>query len=523
MRKSSPGSGQITAPGASAPCQVIPLHGSRRYQVTGTPDATSWVWSSTPGLVIGEPDDAGTVEVTGQAASNAAGDQVLTVTIGATDSISLAITVVKVTSITTTIAATALPAAGLAAFNAIQPPVPDRGPVVFTSTETTEVFPASRDNTVLVLLRGSPLAVPLQADLTPPGIASWEAVRDPGDTLAAHHLQPALPTLTAGLGATATVGTDAAGAFAIRCYARCTCGQRHDDLKRVLRLVLVHAEITADRTAVSSSAFWAPGQVASLFDRHRNITDLITGAENLITLNADIRLISGGAQGRLYLGDPEDSAVTGFWCNTVRPPPSGADITGTYTNGRQVRVAYAAQLSRPHRAPPQYSDPALVTPIVPPLLDGSRDDGVGEPGDIKLAGSMTETSSTNNAPGWTLTATGEDLPNVPVPLYHPVSGTDTLTRVQLDTQFRAGLYLWSKSAPWVIGIAGTIDWGLAGDLSIQVTSENDDDHWAVPTVNAPLQTTRGPLTGGGQVRPADQAGICVWPPCSLNHLAMFTY
>jgi hypothetical protein len=274
----------------------------------------------------------------------------------------------------------------------------------------------------------------------------------------------------------------------------------------------------ADRTAVSQLSFWDGAKGRGPFDFNRMNTALVEKAEpNLITFSADIRLISGGPDGRRYLTD-DDSAVRAFWCNTSLRPRGDAEMHGLYTGGRQVRSRYAVAPSRMQYRPEVYASPVPL--LEWPILDASEP--VDIPEKIKLSNARTSNSTGNVPPGWILTVSGEDLPNDDLPLLHPADRTQTLTRLSLNTQFLAGIYLWSVSAPWVIGIVATTRWEVQADISFQAPADLEDETWTYIVHVAPYVAKQNAVLID-PVRPANQVGISAWPPGNTAHLAKLTY
>lgn len=514
---------RIAADDGGTPCTVVAHGGQRRYRVEGTLTGNpACQWTCGAGLAITGPADQPVVEVTGLFLSDSAGDQQLTVVVNNADTLTIALTVASVTEITTTIKAT--PPVG-SALDITQKynkqnnvkPIADRPDQAFTSTRSSENFPPAFDKTkVLVLLRGRFPDLPLTARAEP-GAAqvAWEAARDPGDTLA-QYMKPPLPTLTPGATGTATLATDATGSFAVRAYVTCGCGRRHADLTIVLLVVMVQAELVKDRTKVSDDGLWAPGRSLSapFVNAGNGEAQFVdSGSPPWIDLDADFRLISGGSDGRRYIRDLNE-AIRGYWCNNITRQAGEAELTGTYTQNHTYRVLYAAKAGSASH-PTLYGPNDPLTDIGGPIWDGT---GTCDPPDAMfLAGASTDVASNDAPPGLLITARADDAPNDFVPLYHPSGRASELVHFKVDMRFTAAFYLCSQSAPAVIGIACTIGWRVQAEFDYQPPAAPGDT-WRAQARKIPHVTKTAALPLD-PVEPADRAGIMLWEPGSVDHLA----
>ena len=104
-----------------------------------------------------------------------------------------------------------------------------------------------------------------------------------------------------------------------------------------------------------------------------------------------------------------------------------------------------------------------------------------------------------------------------------------MTQFRLDHSFRAGFCVWTESAPWIIGVVATIDWSVEGACAITAKVAIPDDrdyasreYWKDRITEQPMvkrQETKKYMP----MAPADAAGIEVWPPGNLSHMARRTY
>jgi hypothetical protein len=522
------GQPRIAAGDGGAPCSVVPyINGSRRYRIegalTGNPACQ---WTCTAGLRIA-PGQATqpVVEVTGLFPSDSAGDQQLTVVVNKKDRLTIALTVVSMTDITTMIPAT--PAVGTAQ-RAVQeyndrndvPPIPPRLDPTFSSTRNSESFPPAFDKTaVLVLLRGRFPDLSLRVRAEPAAApTTWEAARDPGDTLP-EHKEPLLPTLTPKTTGEAGLATNATGSFAVRAYATCGCGRRHTDLTIVLLVVMVQAELVKDRSAASDAGLWNTSRPLGPVRSDHGLGEATFASDptvNSMNLDADFHLISGGADGRRYISDL-DGAIRGYWCNNIVRRKGEAELTGTYSGGQTVRALYAARLNHGAR-PVNYGPNDIPDDIGGPIWDGTFP--CDPPDSVRLANATTQVSANNVPKGLLITGQAGDAPSDGVPLYYPYDNTSTLTKLTVDMRFMAAFYLCSQSAPAVIGIACTIPWRLEAEFLYQPPSNPDEPNaqWAAYPVRTP-HTIKFPTLALDPVQPADRANIMVWEPGSVDHMA----
>jgi hypothetical protein len=516
---------RIAAGDGGTPCSVVPHGAQRRYRVegalTGNPACQ---WTCGAGLAIaGGQADQPVVEVTGLVLSGSAGDQYLTVVVNNAETRTIALTVASMAEIATTIKAT--PPVGTAlditqkySKQNGQPLIPDRPDQTFTSTRSSENFPSAFDKTqVLVLLRGRFPDLPLTARAVP-GAAqvTWEAARDPGDTLR-QHKDPALPTLTPRAAGTATLATDATGSFAVRAYVACGCGSRHADLTTVLLVVMVEAELVQDRTRVSDDGLWDPGRsrFGPFATAGNGEAQFVDNAEiPFIELDADFRLISGGPDGLRYIRDLNE-AIQGYWCNNIIRKIGEADLTGTYTQNHTYRVLYAAKANPSASQPTRYGPDDPLTDIGGPIWDGTLP--CEPPPSLRLAGASTDESDNNVPPGLLITARADDKPHDFVPLYHPSDRTSALVHFAVDMRFMAAFYLCSLSAPAVIGIACVIGWRVEAEINYQPPG-GSRDRWSAQAIQVP-HVTKYPTLSLDPVQPADRAKIMVWGPGSVDHIA----
>jgi hypothetical protein len=501
-----PGTPRITADIGGDPCLVIPEGKLRRYRISGISAACRWTASS--GLAIAGDPAQPVVDVTGSSVSQAVDDQQLTVTTGH-NTFSAAITVVGLRSITATVGPT--PPIGPTAEQYRASPgidLPVRPPATFESAGDNADFPAHYDDkAVLVLLRGDFPDVPLTATVAPPGTRiGWRVTRNQGDNLPEHQ-NPLLPTLAQGPPAGRLLRTDATGAFVIRAYPLCTCGQQHDDMTVTLRVVLVQARLESDRTEVSVDSF-VPADKSPFVDSGEYGETETATITDTIRFDTAVRLISGGADGRMYI----DSAVDGYWCNNIKNEMP--EVEATYTGGKGLRSAFILERGSANAAHRYRQQNYIYTAINGQLWDGVE--AIETPKDILLARSESTKLPAHEGSGMILTAIGEDHPNDLIPLKYPVPGPiSTLTWFRVNQAYVAGLYLWSASAPWTIGIVCTVSWGARLGYNITASPPPHEDPWAYSVTERSV--TKDPIRRCDPVLPADRAGIQVWEPGGLQH------
>lgn len=522
------GFGQLRiAAGGGTPCGIVPYLGSRRYRVdgalTGNPACQ---WTCSAGLAIA-PGQTGqpVVEVTGLFASASVGDQQLTVVVNRKDRLTIALTVVSMTDITTTIPASPSAASALRDVQDYNgrngvPPIPPRLDQMFTSTRSSEQFPPAFDKTaVLVLLRGGFPDLSLRARAEPAAAPlAWEVLRDAVETLP-QHKSPPLPTLTPAATSTASLATDATGSFAVRAYATCDCGRKHADLTIVLLVVMVQAELVADRSAASDAGLWNTNRPLGPVRSDRGVGEAAFASDptaDSMNLDADFRLVSGGADGRRYISDLS-GAIRGYWCNNIVRKKGEAELAGKYKGGQTVQALYAAKFN-PGARPRDYGPHDVLDEIGGPIWDGTTP--CDPPDSIRLAGATTQVSANNASPGLLITARAGDAPSDGVPLYYPADNTSTLTELKVDLRFMAAFYVCSESAPAVIGIVCKIPWRLEAEFLYQPPSvpTAPNARWTAYPLRTP-HTTKGATLELDPVQPADQAGIMVWEPGSVDHMA----
>jgi hypothetical protein len=491
----------ITAEGGTTACDVIPVGKSRRYQIG---QADSYQWSASEGLRL-DRQDAQFVEVTGVSASAAPGDRELTVTCGEVTE-RLAVTVVDLKSVTATISPTP-PLGHVPAQYRNLEKLPERPAATFVSTGSKAEFPEVFDPTeVLVLLRGDFPAVPLEPVIIPAQAGITWSVDRSGDRLAEHKGE-SVPSLTES-GPGAAVSPDATGAFVVRASPRCSCASLHDDMTIAVRLVLVDAVLLKDRTQVTDDSFISDQTSPFVFSKPYGETEVGTEIDT-ISFDVDIRVVSGGPDGKLYA----DQAIGLRWCNNILNEDSEAEAH--YTGGKSVYSAYIMNTVIRHTLH-LMDDMQSETLILGQILDTSEP--VKAPEELNLATAHTAMKDDGKA-GYVFTATCRDHPNKIMPLFYPRPGErQVLTGFRINEQFTAAVYLWSKSAPWAIGIACTMAWGtdLQYDIEGNPGSEENWQFW-----QRERRAQRGPARALDQITAADRAGIQVWEPGAADHFVMF--
>ncbi len=514
---------RITTDKGGDPCEVIPVGKTRRYTVN---DVAECQWAGSEGLGVRALEN-GIVEVTGSEVGQESCAHLLTAH-SPLGTVSLRITVVGLESVTATIHPTPPLGKNPQLYRSQQTDLPSRDPAVFRSAGSNTEFPEDFDAAqMLVLLRGNFPDVLLQPAIVPGNApVDWRVTRS--GTKLPEHKAPALPTLTE-LGTDAKLSTDATGAFVISARPYCTCAEGHEDVTIALRLVLVDAEFLEDRTKTNENSF-IPGNVAPFgFAGEYGETDVGT-YEDTIQFDADIRVISGGPDGRLYLSEAT-GAIGARWCNNMKN--EDAEFQASYTEGKTVYSAYILRQVTRHKAH-LISDHENQTQIFGPLWDGSE--SIEGPEEIKLSTAETKIRPVNHGAGCVFTATCRDHPNGYLPVYYPRPGSKKhpLTGFSINQQFTAAIYLWSASAPWVIGIACTMPWGAQVKYDVEVkpkkvepTQDNENTEgqeakelsWnftqLIRSVNKDDATRLSPL------EPADRASIQVWEPSGLDHLVQF--
>lgn len=485
------------------PCLVIPLGRSRRY---AAPNAN---WRATEGLAVKRVDKE-TIEVTGTAVSQGIGDQKLTAS-DQNSSLSLKITVVDLRAITATVWPTPPVGDGPQLYRKLMANPPARDPINFISTVDSVEFGEEFDPTeVLVLLRGAFPDVPVEPTVTPEDFPlDWSVARI-GRKLPEHH-GPNLPTLT-GTAANKQLKTDATGAFVVRARPQCNCGPGHDDASVALRLVLVHAELSADRTAMNVDAFAKKSETAPFSYNQEPYGETEVGSNEgtrVIAFDADIKLISGGDDGRLYVRD----AIRAGWCNNIRN--EDAELTASYTGGKIVYSAYITKAMEANVLGFMAAD-SEYTQIIGPVWDGQEP--INEAREIMPSHGVGTIHDAVGGNGSIVTITIEDNPNKNAPLEHPGGGEQMMTGFRIDHQFVAAAFVRTKSAPWVIGVAYKLPWHTLLEYDVQSKQDRKNGGWKAE------QKARIAALGDPKVyqslKAADRAGVQVWEPGGADHFVV---
>lgn len=241
----------------------------------------------------------------------------------------------------------------------------------------------------LVLVRNSAGPIQLEAETDPPNVdVHFLAIRA-SDDAAAVGAAAQVPTITQTGNNTATMATDQRGSFFVLAYVDTNRNQQRDINEQGVILPVVLAECRIEAAADLRSTA-NPGNLNIAFDGVAgnvdtanyhwvgiNTGDFNSQATAGVALDADVRLVGGGADGKRGL----DRVFLG-WANNF----TALTYDGLYRDGRHIRRVQvdnaAAATGAPVAGLPLFvsGGPTAPNPIAfpPSLLDTGRNAGAGQ-------------------------------------------------------------------------------------------------------------------------------------------------
>ncbi|MEM7153818.1 MAG: hypothetical protein AAF799_13300 [Myxococcota bacterium] len=496
------------------PSPYVPLNGEVVLKAVPNDDVESYKWQVTGGLGIIGSSTGASVRLAGDRLDADIDDSTVSVTVdGGILTKTMKLTVVSVEAIVAEVTSTPATSSNTARA-AMQLPAPD--PTVFRSTNNRGDF--SRGES-LIMVSGKFPAVTLKAEVKPAGVPLvWSSSRNPEDGEGSDGL-----ALSSTSGTEITIPTTAVGAYFVRAQVKVREGisTDADGMFKALPVVLIGVTAVADSSKFNN-AFKVDSAIERLrfasesFEPPREARSFMyaSGIEDFAELEAQVEVVSGGADGRLFLDDLKIA-----WIQTERGSSSGgAEMVGTYENGKKIEPALVS--SRFMRGFNYMFDLAIQDGLKFPLPDAEDDQT--PPTVVNRSGSQR---TNNEGKGETWTIRGQDLPNVTLPLafeggdpiYEAQPGDEVLTKVVLDMQFSAYVCLWTRTVPQTFGVAYRLDWGLTGQWTVTV---EPDKPMKATADQQPKVTSKGTPPNPMQAEAADTQGAEVLGPGNVEHIVL---
>lgn len=380
------------------------------------------------------------------------------------------------------------------------------------------------------VLAATPIA--LTVAVRPAGVpVRWGAQRavgvpvaDGGDdapAIVALHAAAA-PTVPPGPGLATTMLTDNVGTFHVRAFVdgngNGVYDHRIDREPSIVRnVVLGRATLFLDSSAARSTNFALNPVAGNGFNESSGGFDITVPGGAAIHLNAQVDLVTGGANGRRVSGQ-----YFGGWTNDILGPttfsPTYTDPTTLPPTVHPAPFVFAANVPAAGFFSP--ADPAPVI-LAPPLLDTGRPAG-GTGGDSSTLTRSRIRTRTPQALGerWIVEAVDSpgsgDQPGV-----HPVVAAAQLTSFTLRIRFDATLTVWTNR---------TAASGPTGDPADRLYAAllrvvwQQDGQWTINPVTGAIAVVVPPTCVISATAPSSPAisavtsGVEVRPPTALNSL-----
>ena len=374
------------------------------------------------------------------------------------------------------------------------------GKVQSVTRKETEPNFADEDS-LLVLLRGTPKPLELTANVKPAGTpVVWKVERNPDD----HNAADARPTL-APEGSTAKLHLDATGSFFAAAYLDSPPGETVS--RRGVALVMADIGYKLHPVTVHPDRWRAHGGATKC--------DVDSGEyDGAMRASAAAVIVGGGRDGKLGVGPEGRRGVELGWVNNL----TFSEVIARYDNGKKVEVWHTQKKGSGPKGSFWPSDyPPMPARVTPPIVDCQKGGSLVGGEHVALSTNKMEqpkdvpqpsvgryvTVSAYDAPGW---ETDRDYP----PFLQ--GGTGKLETIHFHGKLRCFLCAWTRNLSLVgaEGEPGRFTFLAFAHFEWWVKAEYDFSQQPPKPVFEPV-TDCGPVT---VLSPQDAAaaGCEVWGP-----------